>query len=205
MAPTVDFARGSLTDGGESVLVNASNTNADLGSGVSFAIRRACGPDFQAQLHRALRDTFGGPMAPGQVLVTHAGTHPRAKWVAHVAVMDYRQGFGAASLPGADTIERGLVALWSALEALDDASLSVALPALGAGTGNLGVVVPTRLAAQTLRAHHEAHPDSRITRVCFYAWLEHEAPPMARELVKVFPEVEARLPSELRDIARSAG
>ena len=81
---------GSLTDGDESVLVNASNTNAQLGTGVSAAIRQACGKGYQEKIFAALEEKFHGPMKPGEVLLTDAGTHPRAAWVAHVAVMDYR-------------------------------------------------------------------------------------------------------------------
>ena len=40
MPLTIEVVQGSLTDGDERVLVNASNTNAMLGSGVSGAIRR---------------------------------------------------------------------------------------------------------------------------------------------------------------------
>jgi O-acetyl-ADP-ribose deacetylase (regulator of RNase III) len=39
VAPRIAVVQGSLTDGQEAVLVNASNTNLSLGSGVSGAIR----------------------------------------------------------------------------------------------------------------------------------------------------------------------
>jgi O-acetyl-ADP-ribose deacetylase (regulator of RNase III) len=199
MAPKIEFVQGSLTDGGETVLVNASNTGATLGSGVSGAIRRACGPAFQGQVHEALQAKFKGPMEPGQVLITHAGAHPRAKWVAHVSVMDYRQGMGPQSFPTLDTIKRGCERLWEALETVPGGEpLSVGMVALGAGTGDLGVAEPTRLAAETLKAHASAFPHSHIERVRFYGYLDHELWPIAEALVKVFPEIRPTLPANIQ-------
>ena len=85
----VEVRQGSVTAAEVDVLVNASNTLLRLGSGVSAAIRRACGPEYQGFLDAELARQGGG-LDPGAVVVTHAGTHPRARFVAHVAVMDYR-------------------------------------------------------------------------------------------------------------------
>lgn len=195
----VEFVQGSVTEGRELVLVNASNTNAQLGSGVSGAIRRACGPQFQAQILEALQSRFAGPMPPGEVLLTGAGAHHTAKWVAHVAVMDYRQGMGPHSFPTIDTIRTGCERLWEALERVPGAGpLSVAMVALGAGTGDLGVAESTRVAVETLKAHGQRAASSRIERVRFYGYLAHELVPMARALVQEYPEVLRRLPSEVR-------
>jgi O-acetyl-ADP-ribose deacetylase (regulator of RNase III) len=171
-----------------------------LGSGVSGAIRRACGPHFQAQILEELQLKHRGPVAPGEILVTHAGAHRSAKWVAHVAVMDYRHGMGPQSFPTLETIERACGKLWPAIEGIASPEpLSVAMVALGAGTGDLGVAHPTRIAAQTLAAHLEAVGSrSRISRVRFYGYLAHELLPMAEALVKVFPAVKATLPAELQ-------
>lgn len=87
----VALKQGSLTDGDETLLVNASNTNLQLGSGVSGAIRKACGTTFQAALDELL-EKRGGPLEPGDVVLTNAGAHRRARYIAHVAVMDYRGG-----------------------------------------------------------------------------------------------------------------
>jgi len=193
----VTLEQGSLTDGHELVLINASNTNAQLGSGVSGAIRQACGPKFQGQVLEALKAKFGGPMEPGQVLMTHAGAHPRAKHVAHVAVMDYRQGFGPQSMPTLDTIRTCCERLWSELERLGS-NVTVAMVAMGAGTGNLGVVDPTRITAETLKQHLRAVTNSRLERVTFYGYLPHEYAAMAKVLLPIFPEVEAGLSAEVR-------
>ncbi len=171
----IRLAQGNLTEGDALVLVNASNTNGNLGSGVSGAIRVACGPDFQAEIHRALQEEAGGPMEPGDVLVTGAGAHPTAKWVVHVAVMDYRNGFTGATYPDAERIEACCIDLWSVLEEIDSpVPLTVAMPALGAGTGQLGVRLPTEIACDTLRAHLAGRGSTMIGEIVFYGYLLHE-------------------------------
>lgn len=191
--------QGSLTDGDESVLVNASNTNAQLGTGVSAAIRQACGKGYQEKLLAELERQFQGPMKPGQVMLTDAGTHPRAKWVAHVAVMDYRQGFNGSSFPTVDTIRTACEQLWDVVEGIGDQQ-SVAMVALGAGTGNLGVAEPIRIAAETLKAHVAIHRDTRIERVTFYGFQMPEYVAMAHVLASHYPEVKAQLPPEVQKL-----
>lgn len=194
----ISLRQGSLTDGDESVLVNASNTNARLGSGVSAAIRGACGKDYQAFLDAELARQFGGPMPPGEVMVTHAGAHPRAKYVVHVAVMDYRDGFGGSSFPTLDTIRAGCERLWRSVEQLPGGERhSIAMVALGGGTGGLGVTGPTRLAAATLASHLEQATDSRIERVTFYGYQLVEFVAMAHVLVQTFPALKDELPDHL--------
>jgi O-acetyl-ADP-ribose deacetylase (regulator of RNase III) len=199
MAKTIEVRSGSLTEGSETVLVNASNTNVLLGSGVSGAIRRACGPGFQAELQEVLQRKKQGPMDPGDVLVTGAGSHPSAKWIIHVAVMDYRREVGPASAPTLDTLRTGAERVWDAVEVLPDVGPhTVAMVALGAGTGGLGLVPSTRVAAETLKAHWALRSPSRIEAVVFYGYHLHEYLAMAGELAKHFPEVLDALPAEAR-------
>ncbi|RKG76429.1 macro domain-containing protein [Corallococcus terminator] len=199
--PEIDVALGSLTDGSERVLVNASNTNVQLGSGVSRAIRLACGPDYQEHITEALQARFRGPMDPGQVLVTDAGEHPRAKWVAHVAVMDYRHGLSASSAPNLARIQVCCVNLWNALEALPDdgTPLTVAMVALGAGTGGLGVNDPVRLACTTLKTHLSARESSRIGRVVFYGFELPQYLNILEVVTQHFALPEEALPAEVRE------
>lgn len=187
MALVVEVVQGSLTDGDERVLVNASNTNGRLGSGVSAAIRRACGPGFQERIEAALDERFSGPMPPGEVLVTDAHEHPRARWVVHVAVMDYRGG--GDPFPDEARIRTGCEKLWPAVEGIEDPEpLSVAMVALGAGTGGLGVRLPTELACETLKAHLARTPDSKMARVRFYGWLDPEYREMSDVIARHFPD-----------------
>lgn len=196
----VTIKEGSLTDGDELVLINASNTNGMLGSGVSGAIRKACGPAFQKQIVEALTAKFGAPsMAPGSVLLTSAGTHPRAKFVAHLSVMDYRGGFTADSMPSLETVRTCCEHLWNELEHLPGTGpVTVAMVAIGAGTGNLGVVDPTRITCETLVAHLRNRPSSRLERVTFYGYLLHEYIAIAKVLLDFFPEVKDSLSAEAK-------
>ncbi len=170
---TIEVHHGSVTDADVDVLVNASNTILQLGSGVSGAIRVACGRDYQPFLDAVLQQ-HGGGLEPGACIVTHAGAHPRALWIAHVAVMDYRDpplhGPPLRVGPDAARIERASVNLWRALEGIATERLSVGMVALGAGTGNLGVRVPTQIACSTLREHFRDHPHSKLARVIFHGF-----------------------------------
>ena len=186
------IAMGSLTDGDETVLVNASNTNLQLGSGVSGAIRKACGTTFQAALDELL-EKRGGPLEPGDVIITGAGAHRRARYVAHVAVMDYRSGVSAASFPSLDRVRAGCEKLWAAIGALPE-DVTVAMPALGAGTGGLGLVDAVEVECRTLQA---AAPQ-RIGRVTFYGFALHEHLAMAGVVCRFFPEARASLSDEVR-------
>jgi hypothetical protein len=76
--------------------------------------------------------------------------------------------------------------------------LSVAMVALGAGTGNLGVREPTRIGAETLKAHFAIFPAPRIDRVCFYGFQPVEHLAMAAELSQHYPEVLEGLSAEQR-------
>lgn len=192
----VRVTHGSLTDGDETVLVNASNTNLQLGSGVSHAIRVACGGGYQAQLNAVL-EKRGGALEPGEVVMTDAGKHPRAKWVAHVAVMDYREGVHGSTFPTLDRVSRGTDSLWAQIEALGQ-DVSVAMVALGAGTGGLGLVDTIRIACVSLLALRP----KRISRVTFYGYALHEFIAMAGVVSQYFPEVEAGLDPEILEMVK---
>jgi O-acetyl-ADP-ribose deacetylase len=188
----INVVQGSLTDGQETVLVNASNTNVALGSGVSGAIRRACGGDgYQEHIKQKMIDRFKGPMTPGDVLMTDAGAHPTAKWVAHIAVMDYREGFTGRSFPTLETIKKGCTKLWPAIEEVagNDGGVTVAMVALGGGTGQLGVREPTQIACDTLRQHLDMKTtNTKIKGVSFYGFMLHEHMAISDVVKTSFPE-----------------
>ena len=196
----VQVIQGSLTDGRESLLVNASNTNAALGSGVSGAIRHACGAGYQEEIQSALRERFGGPMEPGRVLMTGAGTHPTARWVAHVAVMDYRDGFKGSSFPTLDVIRLGCESLVAAIDALPE-RVTVAMVALGAGTGQLGVREPTKIACEAFAAYAREHGDAgKIAGVTFYRFNLFEYAAIADVVCRRFPEVLASVSTDAQGL-----
>ncbi len=198
--------QGSSTEGDAALLVNASNTNCNLGSGVSGAIRAACGPRYQEHIHTVLEDVHGGPMVPAQVLITNAGSHPTASYVAHVAVMDYRHGFTASSYPDEDRIRACCDNLWSAIEALGRPELTVAMVALGSGTGRLGVRRSNEIACQTLRRHLLAHDSSNIGDVTFYGYTLPEYVVTLEVVSSCFTVPKDSIPAEVREhLARLKG
>jgi hypothetical protein len=84
---------GSLMDPalGAHAIVNASNPHVGLGSGVSGAIREACGGhSFQKEVRGAWEAEFDEPLQPGDYLVTSAGTATAFRWVLHVPAVDYK-------------------------------------------------------------------------------------------------------------------
>jgi O-acetyl-ADP-ribose deacetylase (regulator of RNase III) len=196
----IEVRQGSVTDADVDVLVNASNTLGRLGSGVSAAIRTACGPGFQDAIFEALR-ARGGAAEPGAVWLTHAGSHPRARFVAHVAVVDYREGMGVEQLPDVARIQRASVALWQAIETLSvQTPVSIGMVALGAGTGRLGERVPTAQACETLRAHGASRSSTKIGRVVFHGYSTTEYANVADVVAQYF---EIQVPQEIRALGAS--
>ncbi|MBX3129334.1 MAG: macro domain-containing protein [Polyangiaceae bacterium] len=85
---------GSLVDPaiGAHAVVNASNPSVALGSGVSGALREACGGTaFQQELRDRLEEDFDAELEPDECLVTSAGTSTAFRWVLHVPAVDYRK------------------------------------------------------------------------------------------------------------------
>jgi O-acetyl-ADP-ribose deacetylase len=193
----LEVIHGSLTEGKELVLVNASNTSLALGTGVSGAIRRSCGPGYQELITWELRKSIGASMEPGEILLTNAGKHPTARYVAHVAVMDDREGFTENAFPNKDLIVSCCTHLWEKLEQLSLPSLSVAMVALGSGTGRLGARLSVAAACDTLFIHHLKNPFSRIQKVVFYG---HDLP----EFLVMIEVLCERVPGLLETLPREA-
>jgi len=167
--PAIRVWHGSIGDADVDVLVNASNTLLKLGSGVSAAIRQSCGAGFQATLDELLAKEHGGGLEPGAVVMTDAHEHPRAKYVAHVAVMDYRDGQGHVRNPDHARLETGYRALFEAIEKLPEERPSVGVVALGAGTGGFGLRNTVGLACAALRTHLDTG-ERRVGPVTFVAF-----------------------------------
>lgn len=140
----------SLTDPklGAQAIVNASNPHIGLGSGVSGAIREACGgPVFQRQVRVRWEEDFDQPLEADDCLVTGAGTAAWLRWVLHVAAVDYKHPdpeTGGAT--GPKRIRQCFqAALWEARDLAKDhnlgGSLILGTPLLGSGHGGLGEVV----------------------------------------------------------------
>ncbi len=136
MAYTVHVCRGNLLDAPESdFIVNPSNTALWLGSGVSGAFARACGPALQHAMTQALRSS--GPLRKGDVVAT--GGCARFGRVLHAAVMDYNPGAAqSAPTPGEiGIILQNIRPILAEFAATHDRGITLALPLMGTGVGGL--------------------------------------------------------------------
>ncbi len=131
-------------------IVNASSTSLRLGGGVSGAIRAAVQePDaLQAAMYAQ------APIAEGALVSTPGFGLAGVSTILHVATAQ-----GDAKVV--------LTALGNALDACEALKLSsVAIPALGCGTGGLPVSRFAELAKEALSAHRATLP-KRVILVCF--------------------------------------
>jgi O-acetyl-ADP-ribose deacetylase (regulator of RNase III) len=144
----VKVIEGSIVqpDLGAHAVVNASNPEVGLGSGVSGAIAKACGGvTFQRQVREARDEQLDGdPLEPDDCLVTEAGTATHLRWVLHVASVDYRRRDPeTGGHTGPTRVRRCVAAALAAAAELARqhdliGSFALAMPLLGAGHGGLG-------------------------------------------------------------------
>jgi O-acetyl-ADP-ribose deacetylase (regulator of RNase III) len=144
-------------------IVNAANTRLWMGGGVAGAIKRAGGPEIEAEAMAR------GPIGVGEAIATAAGRLP-CRWVIHAATM-------AEDLTtSAEAIE---AATRSSLRLADELGCaSIALPLLGTGVGGFPVAEAAALIARTAAAH--ARAGSRLERIVLVAYDEPAARALAR-------------------------
>ncbi|WP_375769156.1 macro domain-containing protein [Archangium gephyra] len=170
---------GSLTDSrvGAHALLNACNPELGLGSGVSGAIREACGgATYQREVRERLEEEFGEPLQPGDCLVTGPGVSTAFRWVLHVPSVDYRRADAETGGPTGPSRVRACFrsALEESLALAREHGLGgqfvLATPLLGAGHGGLGPIVTLDVLMGALRDFlHESPAEERETlaRVVF--------------------------------------
>ncbi len=78
--------------------------------------------------------------------------------------------------------------------------------ALGAGTGNLGLAEPIRIASRLRRSRRTSRFTlrTRIERVTFYGYQLPDYIAVAHVLAAQFPEVKEQLPPEVRQFVEKA-
>jgi O-acetyl-ADP-ribose deacetylase (regulator of RNase III) len=137
MAYHIYIKQGDLLDDPDAdFIVNPSNTVLSLGSGVSSAFARACGPELQALMTRKLHET--GRLRKGDVVETGGGGCTRYRSILHAAVMDYNPG-AADVMPALHDIETIMGGIESFLTAFTAHGRTprLALPLMGTGVGGL--------------------------------------------------------------------
>lgn len=138
---------GSLVDPalGAHAIVNASNPHLGLGSGVSGAIREACGgAAFQAEVRRAWEEQLDEPLEAEDCVVTGAGRATAFRWVLHVAAVDYTrrdpETGGSSGPTRVKACTKAALEEAAHLARAHALPMVVAFPLLGAGHGGLGEV-----------------------------------------------------------------
>lgn len=134
---------GNLIQETSDFIVNASNTELILGSGVSKAFRQHCGGSFFQQRLYELKAQYiqkFGRIHQGDVVVSDSGTAKNFKYSLHVAIMDYTNNT-QSPYPTYKHIDK---ALKNILYTVDEVSIKenikkpkITIPLLGTGTGGL--------------------------------------------------------------------
>ena len=121
-------------------IVNASNNQLLLGTGVSMAFKRRCGSGFEAEMQRKL-DAIDGGIRPGDVVATSSGEATNFRYALHAAVMNYDPGVRQRDkFPTLETIHmilENIEAYLSWYAAHHSPQMKLVLPLLGCGVGGL--------------------------------------------------------------------
>lgn len=134
----VRIQEGDITELEVDAIVNPANTRLLLGAGVAGAIRAKGGPSIQAECDRL------GPIGIGEVAVTGAG-QLRTKCILHAAGMELG---GSVSEESLRSVTRRCLE-----EAERRGVRSLALPAIGAGLGGLGLQRCAELMLDVVETH----------------------------------------------------
>jgi O-acetyl-ADP-ribose deacetylase (regulator of RNase III) len=130
---------GNLIKEKSTFIVNASNTELILGSGVSKAFRQHCGGSlFQQKLYDIKEQV--GTINQGDVILSDSGIADNFKYALHVAVMNYSDDTKSPH-PTYKQIQKSL---FNILKIIEDKiikeqikSPKLVIPLLGCGTGGL--------------------------------------------------------------------
>lgn len=161
----IDVFCGSITDCPTMCIVNSSNTAIGLGSGVSSAIREACGGVvFQKECREALEEFDGGVLPQGQVAVTTGGSS-QYRWVFHAATMDFKKSNKATYTVVQSCMLNSLKAAERVIEeeGLDDFTIGV--PLFGSDTGGLSIEDSCNAICEAMKAHFKNNRESLISQI----------------------------------------
>ena len=134
----IDVRQGDITQVRVDAVVNAANNHLWMGGGVAGALKRAGGPEVEAE---ALAK---GPIPVGEAAVTTAGRLP-ARYVIHAAVMGQDLQTDAGKIRQATT---------NSLLRADELDIkTVAFPALGTGVGGFPLGECARIMISEVRQY----------------------------------------------------
>jgi O-acetyl-ADP-ribose deacetylase (regulator of RNase III) len=162
------FVKGDITDWAVDAIVNAANTDLQLGAGVAGAIRRKGGEKIQEACDEI------GPIRLGEAAVTGGG-NLKAFYVIHAASMTLGGRTNAESLR--------MSTRNSLLRAEEKAIKSLAFPAIGTGVAGF----PMEQCAEIMLSEVLRHLKSRSSLEKIYFVLFDDA------ALQIFEETHARL------------
>ncbi|NOR56926.1 MAG: Appr-1-p processing protein [Sulfurimonas sp.] len=130
---------GNLVKERATFIVNASNTELTLGSGVSQAFSEHCGgASYQEELYDIKKRV--GDLEQGDIVISSSGTATNFKYALHVAVMNYSDS-SESPYPTYMQIQKALNAMTNIVQDKiiheDIKNPSLVIPLLGCGVGGL--------------------------------------------------------------------
>jgi O-acetyl-ADP-ribose deacetylase len=160
----IEIRQGDITEQPDiDAIVNAANTDLELGSGVAGAIRRKGGDIIDEEGQRQ------APIRLGEAAVTTAGALPN-KHVIHAAAMGYRaEDRLVPKKPGtASSAEIIRNATLNSLRRAGELALrSIAFPALATGVAAFPLDECAEVMVTAVRDYAAEHPRSTIEQVVF--------------------------------------
>ena len=171
----VTLVEGDITEADVDAIVNAANSALVLGSGVAGAIRDNGGPTIQAECDAH------GPVEVGAAARTGAGDLP-AKWVIHAASM---------APGGASSEESVRASLRASIElAVEAGATTMAVPAIGAGVGGLGLQRCAEISIEEARKALDAHAGLDEIRFVLFGEPAYRVFEMVNDAAKVAAQME---------------
>jgi O-acetyl-ADP-ribose deacetylase (regulator of RNase III) len=134
----VFLQQGDITDADVDAVVNAANTQLQLGAGVAGAIRRKGGPTIQQECDMI------GPISLGEAAITGGGQLP-ARYVIHAASMHL------GGLTSEDSLRDATVN--SLKRAVEKKLQAVAFPAIGTGVAGFPLDRCAQVMLEAVRKH----------------------------------------------------
>jgi len=146
----ITLMQGDITDAEVDAVVNAANSQLQLGAGVAGAIRRKGGPTIQQECNAI------GPVSLGEAAITGGG-QLKARYVIHAASM-HLGGLTAEGSLRDSTV--------NSLKRAEEKNLSsIAFPAIGTGIAGFPLTRCAQVMLEEVRKHL-AGPSS-LQQVCF--------------------------------------
>ncbi|MEN8161054.1 MAG: macro domain-containing protein [Myxococcota bacterium] len=175
MTGRIVLLEGDITAQEVDAIVNAANSQLQLGAGVAGAIREKGGSSIQAECDRI------GPIGVGEAAVTGAGGLP-ARFVIHAAGM---------ALGGSASEESVRSSMRASLElAREKGCRTVAVPAIGAGVAGFPLQRCAEVLIEEARRHLAAETSLEEIRFVLFGEPAYRVFEMANDAAKVAAQME---------------